>query len=101
MSDEQYLLVINTPPALEDSVSDWLLQEDACEGFTSSAVHGHSRNTHHYSLAEQVTGRQKRTAFQIQGEAAQVQAILQGLRQQFQGVGLHYWIVPVLEGGEL
>ncbi len=99
MSAEEYLLVLNAPPALGDTIADWLLQDDTCQGFTSMPVNGYSRNTAHYSLAEQVTGREKRVAFQIQGEADTLRSILEGIREQFGGTHLHYWILPVIEAG--
>ncbi|MBU3736373.1 MAG: DUF3240 domain-containing protein [Methylobacterium sp.] len=53
------------------------------------------------SLLEQVTGRQRRVQFLIHLEREQADRMLEELRSAFAGVGLHYFLTPVLEAGRL
>lgn len=67
----QCLLAIVIAPESEDTLIDWLLSRADVNGFTSSRVNGHG-SLGELTLAEQVTGR-----------------------------GLYYWLMPVMETGEL
>jgi hypothetical protein len=53
------------------------------------------------SLTEQVTGRQRKIRFQMYIDKAHLSALLTKIKADFTGTGLHYWIVPVLEHGEI
>lgn len=99
-STGQVLAVVTVPPALESQLVDWLLLDDDA-GFTSMAVHGHGTGHEHLSIAEQVSGKQRRVQFQIQLDAAKLDAFLAGLHAEFAGADLHYWAVPILAGGHL
>ncbi|HID82743.1 MAG TPA: DUF3240 domain-containing protein [Chromatiales bacterium] len=101
MNSDQQLLVLSVPPALEDSLVDWLLENENCAGFTSSLAYGHSHNTQNYNLTEQVTGRQKRIQFQLFGNSQANRAIINGLENEYKNSGLHYWLMPVIEEGRL
>ena len=97
----QYLISITAPPALEEALVDWLLSRENGEGFTSFAVNGHGRRSEHFSLAEQVAGRQGRIRFQILVPGEACKPLLERLKKDFGGAGLHYWVLPVIEGGEI
>jgi len=104
MSDrppDQVLVVITAPPSLESPLVDWLLLQDGGTGFSSIPVHGHSTHHDHLSIAEQVSGRQRRLQFQVQIEGERLEGLLEALRSEFAGADLHYWVVPVLAGGHL
>jgi hypothetical protein len=95
------LVVLNVPPKLEDAIVDWLLSRDDGAGFTSFPVAGHSTNHDHMSAAEQVSGSQRRQQFQIQLPANAVDRLVRELRAQFGAAGVHYWVIPVIEGGSV
>jgi len=95
------LITLTAPPAIEESLVDWLLQSATHAGFTSYLVYGHSSRSDGLSLAEQVTGRKKQIRFQMHIAGPEVPAFLQGLKQEFAGVGVHYWVLPLAEAGHL
>ncbi len=101
MSHQQQLLVLSVPPALSDSLVDWLLENENARGFTSSTVRGHSRDTRDYNITEQVTGRQKRVQFQLVGKTDAIQDLISSLKTDFHQTGVHYWVVPILDEGQL
>lgn len=98
---QQVLVVVTSPPALESQLVDWLLIEEGGAGFSSSVIHGHSTRHDHLSVAEQVSGRQRRLQFQIQLDTSRQGAFLESLEANFGGADLHYWVLPVLAGGHL
>ncbi|MBS1213367.1 MAG: hypothetical protein H6R26_1984 [Proteobacteria bacterium] len=97
----QYLVTLAAPPALEESIVDWLLQFGSQTGFTSQAVHGHSSREEGLSLAEQVAGRKRQVRFQLHIDAEEWPRFIEQLKRDFTGAGLHYWLVPVIESGHL
>jgi len=101
VSDSQVLIVLTSPPALESQLIDWLLSREEGIGFTSCAVHGHSANYGHLSIAEQVIGRQRRQQLQVLLRHSLLDLFLESLVSEFAGTDLHYWVVPVLAGGRL
>lgn len=98
---EQCLLTLTIAPAIEENLVDWLLENYGQVGFSSFPVNGHSNSAEGLSLAEQVAGRQKQIRFQIYLASERVPAVLEQLRRDFFGVGLHYWVSPVLETGRI
>ena len=100
-STEQVLAVITSPPALESQLVDWLLSNDEGVGFSSVAIHGHSTRHNHLSLAEQVSGRQRRLQFQVQLDGDRLDGFLASLKADFRDADLHYWVIPLLAGGSL
>ena len=97
----QVLVVITSPPSLESQLVDWLLSQDGGTGFSSATVHGHSTHHDHLSVAEQVSGRQRRVQFQVQLDDGRLTGFLSNLKAEFDGADLHYWVLPVLAGGHL
>jgi len=101
MSHPQQLLVLSVPPALNDSLVDWLLENENATGFTSSTAWGHSHDTGNYNITEQVTGRQKRVQFQLVGKTDAIQNLITNLKADFHRSGVHFWIVPAVDEGRL
>ena len=99
MSCKEYLVTLNIPPSLEEMMVDSLLMLDAEHGFSSFPVNAHHYDNKGLSLAEQVTGRQKRIRFQMYVPVEKLPALLEQLRQEFSGSGIQYWVLPVIENG--
>jgi hypothetical protein len=95
------LLTLYVPPSIEETLVDWLLEHASVEGFSSAEAFGHGVRQQGMSLLEQVTGRQRRVQFLIHLEREQADRMLEELRSAFAGVGLHYFLTPVLEAGRL
>ena len=100
-STDRVLAVISSPPSLESPLVDWLLARDGGSGFSSVAIHGHSTQHGHLSIAEQVSGRQRRLQFQVQLPKVELDRFLDDLKVEFGGADLHYWVLPVIAGGHL
>ena len=98
---ETLLLNQVVPPGLADTIADWLLEREDVPGFTSERVSGHGSSEHSMTLAEQVAGRSRRVMFSTYLPAAAAQAVLAGLREEFHGTGLNYWLIPVVAAGHL
>jgi Protein of unknown function (DUF3240) len=98
--DLQVLNLI-APPEVAEALAEWLLEREDVPGFTSSPVSGHGSSERSMTLAEQVAGRSRRVLFLIQVPRETARAILDDLGQAFRGAGLHYWLLPVIEGGHL
>lgn len=92
-------LVVN--PAVEDAVTDWLLEQDAVSGFSKHPIAGHGSSERSMTLAEQVAGRQRQVLFQLQLPCTVARLLLEQIRTEFRGSGMHYWLVPVLDGGHV
>lgn len=95
------LLNLVAAPAVEDAIADWLLACPDLAGFTSLPVAGHGSSVHSMTLAEQVAGRRQEVLFQCYVPAGLAERLIRGLRADFAGSGLHYWLVPVLAAGHL
>jgi len=95
------LLVIIATPSIEESVVDWLLERKEISGFSSTRIDGHGSRHSDLSLAEQVTGRQRKVMFHVHAECEQSRLLLTDLKQAFSGAGLHYWLMPLLEAGQI
>jgi len=93
------LLVLNINPELEEELIDYLLELDCVSGFTSYHVHGHGHQAN-MSIAEQVTGRRKRTQLELLVEEVDVKSILGGLQSEV-GRDIVYWQQPVKGVGRL
>ena len=101
MSHEDYLVTINVPPSLEEAVVDFLLTIENAQGFSSFPISAHDHRNHGLSIAEQVSGRQRKVRFQMYVNKKIIATLLTRLKADFSGSGLHYWVVPILEHGEI
>lgn len=97
----EYLLAIVCKPAQEELLIDWLLTREGLTGFSSMPMNGHGLRGAQLSLSEQVTGRQAHLLFQLHAGLAVLKAVITGLKQDFAGTGLHYWLMPLLEARHL
>lgn len=95
------LLNLVVTPAIEDNVSDWLLARDDVAGFSSHAIAGHGSSEHAMSLAEQVSGRRKQVLFQLHLPCEIAYAVVESVKTDFKGSGVHYWLLPVLASGHV
>jgi hypothetical protein len=100
MSNE-FLITLNVPPSLEDMIVDNLLTLEFERGFSGFPVFVHHHENKGLSIAEQVTGRQKRIRFQMYVNQLDLEKLLTILRDEFSGSGIQYWVMPVLEHGVL
>lgn len=98
---ENCLLNLVVTPEVEDTVVDWLLEQESINGFSSASIAGHGSSEHAMSLAEQVAGRRRQVLFQVHLTCEQAQQVLSAIRQEFTGSGMHFWLVPVMEAGHL
>ncbi len=98
---ERCVLTIYAPPALEETLVDWLLENSAISGFSTTEAYGHGEGQTGMTLLEQVTGRQRRVQFMIQADQATANQLIVQIKQQFSGVGLYYLLVPVLDAGRV
>jgi hypothetical protein len=98
---KESLIVLNVPPSLEEPVVDWLLAREGGAGFTSFPVFGHSTSHEDLSPAEQVSGRQRRQQFQVQMREDAVGPFLDDARKAFGAAGVHFWVLPLSQGGHL
>jgi len=96
---KEYLVTLNVPPALEEELVDSLLMLESEHGFSSFPVNAHHHENKGLSLAEQVTGRQKKIRFQMYVDEQDLAEFLAQLRQEFSGSGIQYWVLPVIENG--
>lgn len=93
------MLVLNISPQVEDEMVDYLLAQSHASGFTSYPVRGHGEHSH-LSIAEQVSGRQKRIQFEIIMAALEVDDLLGGLAANV-GKDIAYWQLPVINFGRI
>jgi len=63
MSTAEYLVTLNVPTSIEEAMVDCLLSFESEHGFSSLPINAHDHKNEGLSLAEQVTGRQKKFAF--------------------------------------
>ena len=101
MSLDKKLLVLTVKPSMDEEIVDWLISQPFEAGFTSFDINGHGREMTNLSIAEQVSGRQKKTRFQIMIDDSEVGLFLQRLKSEFQNSGIHYWVQPIIEEGEV
>lgn len=95
------IVTLDVAPTLEERVVDWLLSSDTAEGFTTFATYGHGSRHDELSVAEQVSGRQKRVAFRAEIEAGALDVFLESLRSRFAGSDVRYFVTPVVASGQL
>lgn len=99
MNSKEYLVTLGVPLSLEEAVVDCLLTLESEHGFSSFPVNAHDHRNEGLSLAEQVSGRQKKIRFQMYVPEAGLAVLLDQLRTEFSGSGIRYWVLPVVENG--
>lgn len=99
----QVLLILIVTPKLEEALVDFLLQQSAISGFTTTPASGHGtahgagHSAVKLSLLEQVTGRQSRVQFMLHAPLAVMYPLIDALKSEFQHSDMHYILLPVLE----
>lgn len=94
-------VTLSVPPAFEERVFGWLLARDDTGTFTSRAVHCYGADSRTLSVAEQVSGRQRRTEIEIQMAADVVDRWLEDFAETFAAMPARYCVTPVLRSGRL
>jgi hypothetical protein len=95
------LLNIIASPELEDMIVDWLLEQTFVQGFSSYKINGHGARPEKLSLAEQVTSRQRKVKFEVNGTDDQVRDMISSLRQELGNCDIYYWAIRVNDSGYL
>lgn len=93
------LLSIIAPPELEDLIVDWLLEQSYVQGFSSYQINGHGVRPDKLSLAEQVTSRQRKVKFEVNGTAEQIRDAVSSLQNDFGHCDIYYWQIAVIDSG--
>ena len=99
MSSHEFLVTLNVPPSLEEAIVDCLLTLESEQGFSSLPVSSHDHRNKGLSLAEQVTGRQRKIRFQMYLEKKGLSDLITRLKADFSGSGITYRVSPVIESG--
>ena len=99
--ENKVLVSLVVAPSVEDALADWLLECEDVKGFSSFRINGHGASTHSMTLAEQVAGRRARVLFQIAMEREEAARLMEGLKRDFAGSGVHFWLAPLLDAGHL
>ena len=94
-------LTLLCPPALEEKLLDLLLLSPIATVFTSAPTAAHGLAFGSLNQAEQVLGRAFATQVQVVFPEPHQHDLLSTIRKQFAGIGLRYWITPVIEAGEI
>ncbi len=94
-------VTINVAPAAEERVIDWLLSLEEVAGFTSYAAFGHGASHDDLSVAEQVTGRQRRVEIRLEIPSTGLDSFVGALTAAFDGTDLYYYGQTVLRSGHL
>ncbi|MBI5436196.1 MAG: DUF3240 family protein [Nitrosomonadales bacterium] len=97
----EFCLNLLCPVAVEEKLLDLLLMSPNVEVFTSAPTAAHGLALGALSQSEQVLGRMLATQVQAVLSEADKDALLKIIQQQFAGVGLRYWITPVIASGRL
>jgi hypothetical protein len=94
-------MTLSVPPAVEERLVDWLLGRDDVAAFTSHTTHAHGSPSRELSVAEQVSGRQRRVELRLELPAARVDEWLGALAADFGGADVEYFVSPILRSGRL
>lgn len=95
MDETHWLIALTVSPALEETMVDWLLNLETASGFTSFPVSGHSSHPEGLTEAEQVSGRKRQLRFELHLPETAVAPMLERLCRDFEGTGIHYWMMPL------
>lgn len=97
----EFCLTLVCAAELEERVLDALLLTPELTIFTSvpAAVHGLAQ--HRLDEAEQVLGRAHAVQVQALVPQERSDALLAGIRREFAGARVRYWLTPVIESGVL
>ena len=94
-------LTLLCQPDVEEKLLDLLLMQPSQTVFTSTRTAAHGLPHEYLDQGELVQGRGRATEIKVLIAAADKDALLALIRQQFSGTGLSYWITPLIEAGEI
>jgi len=92
-------LTLLCPPEVEEKLIDLLLLMPNARVFSSTARSAHGMSEEYMDEKEQVLGWTRTTEVRALITADEQTALLETLRQQFSGVGIRYWTMPVVDSG--
>lgn len=94
-------LTLICPPDLEERLLDWLLLRPDLEVFTSQAAFVHGLPHSAMNSSEKVMGRVAAPLIQAIFPAACQAQLIVDLREEFAGIRLRYWLMPVIQIEEI
>lgn len=97
----EYCLVLLCPVAQEERVLDTLLMTPEIAVFTSSRSSAHGLSHSQLNTSEQVLGLAVMTQIQALLTHPDRELVLAKLKRELAGIGLRYWLMPVMEAGEI
>lgn len=99
ISHQQFLVTLVVPENLEEAVTKFIAELEE-EHTDDESIPSPPRHEIIRLLTEQEGG-QKSYSFQIHAEKKESLTLLEKLKTEFSGSGMQYWIVPVVEKGEI
>ena len=95
------VLVLIADRSTEVELVDWLLAFHEDMVFSVQPIDCYGMAWQTLNLAEQVTGRQTKLMFQVQTGLDSARAIREAMQREFPRASVRYWMVPVVEQGEI
>ena len=92
-------VTLSVAPTLEDRLTDWLLARVDVAAFTSGVVHAYGADSGTLSVAEQVSGRQRRVELSVELPASAAGDWLGDVAAAFGAADIGYRVTPVLQSG--
>lgn len=92
-------ITLSVPSRLEDRVIDWLLARADVPTLASSVVYLHGADSRGLSVAEQVSGRQRRVELSVELPASAAGDWLGDVAAAFGAADIGYRVTPVLQSG--
>jgi hypothetical protein len=99
--NNSFVLHLIVSPSVEYAMADWLLERDEVPGFSSLGIAGHGSSEKSMSVAEQVSGRRRQVLFMVHLAEAEARSLLDAIRAEFRGSGMHYWLLPAADAGHI
>lgn len=94
-------VTLSLAPSLEERMIDWLLGRDDVATFTGYTTYAHGGDGRDLTVAEQVSGRQRRLELRVEVRATAVDAWLAELAAGFAGADVDFHVTPILRSGRL
>lgn len=97
----RYCFVLIVPPELEEKLLDELLTRFPSQVFVSTPTFGHGMRASELDPAEQVLGRSRAVQVQILVSREDSSRLRRMLMESFSNAGVHFWILPVVDEGDI
>lgn len=94
-------LTLLCPIAHQEHLIDHLLLASEVQVFASSNGAAHGLHPRELSASEQVLGQARVVQITALVSKADSETVLAALKHKFAGTGLRYWLLPVIEAGEI